>query len=162
MHNSLNILYTQRRTLYAGYAKLVYKLSKLATVFLAMPDAVRASFVLHQCLCFVITIFYIVFALFKHIIKESASCYPNDMKNDSIEKYKDEFIAIGIRIGYLRRLKGMTQEQLAEKAGISMGFLSQVEAPNMAVGISLATLFSIAGALGVKPSKLLEIDAVSM
>ena len=80
------------------------------------------------------------------------------MKNDNISRYKDEFIAVGLKIGYLRRQKAMTQEQLAEKAGISLGFLSQIEAPNMAVGISLATLFSLAEALEVPPSKLLEIE----
>lgn len=52
----------------------------------------------------------------------------------------------------------MTQEQLAEKAGISLGFLSQIEAPNLSVGISLATLFSIAEVLQVPASKLLEFD----
>ena len=80
------------------------------------------------------------------------------MKNDNISRYKDEFIAVGLKIGYLRRQKAMTQDQLAEKAGISVGFLSQIEAPNMAVGISLATLFSLAEALEVPPSKLLEIE----
>lgn len=80
------------------------------------------------------------------------------MKNENTTKYKDEFIAIGLKIGYFRRQRGMTQEQLAEKAGISMGFLSQVEAPNLAVGISLTTLFSIAEVLQVAPSKLLEFD----
>ena len=80
------------------------------------------------------------------------------MKNDNISRYKDEFIAVGLKIGCLRRQKAMTQDQLAEKAGISVGFLSQIEAPNMAVGISLATLFSLAEALEVPPSKLLEIE----
>lgn len=80
------------------------------------------------------------------------------MKNDGMDKHRDRYIALGVRIGYLRRLKGMTQEQLAERAGISMGFLSQIEAPNMVVGISLATLLSIADALELPPSKLLEFD----
>lgn len=80
------------------------------------------------------------------------------MKNENISRFRDEFIAVGLKIGYIRRQKGMTQEQLAEKAGISMGFLSQIEAPNLAVGISLATLFSLAYALGVPVSKLVEID----
>ena len=80
------------------------------------------------------------------------------MKNDNISKYKDEFIAVGLKIGYLRRQRAMTQDQLAERAGISVGFLSQIEAPNMAVGISLATLFSLAEALDVPPTKLLEIE----
>ena len=80
------------------------------------------------------------------------------MKNENTRKYNDEFIAIGLKIGYIRRQKGMTQEQLAEMAGISMGFLSQIEAPNMAVGMTLTTLLSIAEALQVPPAKLLEIE----
>ena len=80
------------------------------------------------------------------------------MKNDNTAKYRDEYIALGLKIGYLRRQRGMTQQQLSEKAEISMGFLSQIEAPNMAMGISLATLFAIADALQVPPSKLLEFD----
>ena len=82
------------------------------------------------------------------------------MKNDNVQKYKDDFIALGLKIGYIRRKRGMTQEQLAEKAGMSMGFLSQIEAPNMAVGISLTTLFSLADALGVSASSLLEKDKI--
>ena len=57
-----------------------------------------------------------------------------------------------------RTEQGLTADQLAEKAGISLGFLSQSEAPNLSVGISLATLFSIAEVLQVPPSKLLEFD----
>lgn len=82
------------------------------------------------------------------------------MKNDNVQKYKDDFIALGLKIGYIRRKRGITQEQLAEKAGMSMGFLSQIEAPNMAVGISLTTLFSLADALGVSASSLLEKDEI--
>lgn len=78
------------------------------------------------------------------------------MKNDNVSKYKDEFVAIGLKIGYLRRTRGLTQEQLAERAGISPGFLSQIEAPNISVGMSLATLFSIAEVLNVPPHKLLD------
>lgn len=80
------------------------------------------------------------------------------MKKENAYKYQDRLFALGVRIGYLRRLKGISQEQLAERAGISMGFLSQIEAPSMAVGISLETLFAIADALEMPPSKLLELD----
>ena len=34
------------------------------------------------------------------------------MKNDNISKYKDEFIAVGLKIGYLRRQKAMTKTNL--------------------------------------------------
>lgn len=77
------------------------------------------------------------------------------MKNDNVGKYRDEFVAIGLKIGYLRRQRALTQEQLADRAGISPGFLSQLEAPNMSVGMSLTTLFSIAEALEVPPNELL-------
>lgn len=79
-------------------------------------------------------------------------------KNENTSKYNDELIQIGLKIGYLRRQKGLTQEQLAEKANMSAGFLSQIEAPNMAMGLSLATVFAIAEALQVPPSKLLEFE----
>ena len=78
-------------------------------------------------------------------------------KND-LARFRDYYIAIGIRISYFRRLRGLSQEQLAERAGISPGFLSQVEAPDMAVGISLNTLFLIAEALDIPPYKLLQIE----
>lgn len=80
------------------------------------------------------------------------------MKISNIDKYRDQFISVGLRIGYLRKIKELSQEQLAERAGISIGFLSQVEAPNMATGISLATLFALADALEIPASKLLEIE----
>lgn len=80
------------------------------------------------------------------------------MKRSNANKYNDELISLGNRIAYFRRQAGMTQEQLAERAGISLGFLSQIEAPNMVMGVSLPTLFSIAEALGVPVYKLLMFD----
>lgn len=72
-------------------------------------------------------------------------------KRTQLPGFGDFYIALGIRISYFRKLRGLSQEQLAERAGISPGFLSQVEAPGMAVGISLSTLFLIAEALEIPP-----------
>ena len=80
------------------------------------------------------------------------------MKCSNSNKYNDELISVGNRIAYFRRQAGMTQQQLAERAGISPGFLSQVEAPNLAMGVSLTTLFSIAEALGTPAYKFLMFD----
>ena len=80
------------------------------------------------------------------------------MKVNHSNKYNDELISMGNRIAYFRRQAGMTQQQLAERAGISLGFLSQVEAPNMVMGVSLVTLFSIADALDVPAYKFLMFD----
>ena len=56
----------------------------------------------------------------------------------------------------LRTKKGLSQEQLAEKAGISRPHMGAIEAPNLCRPISLELLFNLADALGVEPYKLLE------
>ena len=77
---------------------------------------------------------------------------------DGANRFTDTYINIGIKIGYYRRIRGYTQAQLAEKADISPGYLSQVEAPGMAVAISLETLLSLAEALEIPPTKFLEFE----
>ena len=79
---------------------------------------------------------------------------------DFSSNFSDLYINLGIKIGYYRRLRNFTQEQLAEKAGISAKYLSQIEAPGMAVAISLKTLFLIATVLEIPPSKFLEFDDI--
>ena len=72
--------------------------------------------------------------------------------------YREKYRLLGLRIAYYRKRKGYTQEQLAEKIGMSWSFLSQLEANNGAVtkGMSLNTLFSIAEALEIPASELLD------
>ncbi len=76
------------------------------------------------------------------------------------EKYRERYRLLGLRIAYYRKKRGYTQEQFAELIGKSWSFISQVEANNGATvkGISLDTLFSMADALEVPPSKFLEYD----
>ena len=59
-------------------------------------------------------------------------------------------------IGYYRRKKGYSQEQLAEKLSISRQHLASVEAPGMNRGLSLELLFNIATVLEVEPYMLLK------
>ena len=56
----------------------------------------------------------------------------------------------------LRKINNLSQEQLAEKAGISRPHMGAIEAPNLCRPISLELLFNLADALGVEPYKLLE------
>ena len=72
-------------------------------------------------------------------------------------KNRDRFIELGLAISSLRRMQGLTQENLAEKAGISRSHLSSIEAPNIIRSFSLEVFFNIADALGVEPSELLNI-----
>jgi len=79
---------------------------------------------------------------------------------EDVNRFADDYIRIGIKISYYRKLRGYTQAQLAGKAAMSAGYLSQIEAPGMAVAISLERLLALAEALRVPPSKLLEFDDI--
>ena len=69
---------------------------------------------------------------------------------------RDKYIALGLNIAYYRKREGMTQDQLAERAGLSRSYLGEIEAPNMITTMSLEVLFNITEALRIQPSKLLE------
>ncbi len=71
-------------------------------------------------------------------------------------KYRDRFIQLGLTIGMIRRLRGMSQEKLAEMANISRTHLAYIEAPNMPYAFSMEVLFDIADALDVEPGDLLN------
>ena len=71
-------------------------------------------------------------------------------------KYEQDYIKFGLKVQYYRKLRGITQLQLAEKIDISRTHMSNIEAPNMPTAISMETLFAIAHALDVPASALLE------
>ena len=66
-----------------------------------------------------------------------------------------KYIELGYNIAYYRKHRRLTQEQLAEKAGISRQHLGAIEAPNLCRPISLDLLFNLASALEIEPYKLL-------
>lgn len=61
-----------------------------------------------------------------------------------VETFKKE---LGKRIRGLRKLKGLTQEKLGEKSGLSYKFIGELERGN--VNISLKSLLRISNALGI-------------
>lgn len=78
------------------------------------------------------------------------------MNNENVTKNRDRFIHLGIAIAALRKMRGMSQEQLAEKAGVSRSHISSIEAPGIARPFSLEVFFNIADALNISPSDLIE------
>ena len=78
------------------------------------------------------------------------------MKDEPTLKNRDRFIQLGIVIAAMRKLRGMSQEQLAERANISRSHLSAIEAPNMVRAFSLDIFFNIADALEIDPSDLIK------
>ena len=69
--------------------------------------------------------------------------------------YKEQYRQIGLKIAYYRKLRGLTQEELAEQVGVTPAFIGHLEAPNISKALSLDTLFDIATVLEVPPHKLL-------
>lgn len=69
----------------------------------------------------------------------------------------EELQRIGLRISYFRRVKGMTQADLAESVHINKNYLSHIEC-GVGKAISLPLLIRIAKALGIKLSVLVDLD----
>lgn len=72
--------------------------------------------------------------------------------------YAEQYRQIGLKIAYYRKLRGLTQETLAEQVGLTPAYIGHLEAPNIAKALSLDTLFDIAAALDVAPHKFLTFD----
>lgn len=61
---------------------------------------------------------------------------------------------VGDQIRKIRKLRGMTQELLAEQSGLSYSYISDVERGTR--NISLESLGKIISALGIQPAQLFE------
>ena len=72
--------------------------------------------------------------------------------------HKAKYRKLGLKISYYRKLKGFTQEQLAEMLDKNLAFIGAVEAPNIDRTISLDTLFDIADILEVPAHRFLNFD----
>jgi len=72
--------------------------------------------------------------------------------------YKNLLLAIGLKISYYRKLCGLSQEELAERVGVSAAFIGMLEAPNIYKAPSLKTINKIALALDIPVYKLFQAD----
>lgn len=73
------------------------------------------------------------------------------------EQRANQYRQPGLTIAYYRKLRGLTQLQLAEYTNLSRTHISNLEAPNMPTSISLESLFDIADILEVPIGKLFEL-----
>ena len=71
-------------------------------------------------------------------------------------KNRDRFIQLGIAISTLRKMRGLSQEKLAELAHISRSHISAIEAPGLVRPFSLDVFFNIADALEIDPADLIN------
>ena len=72
--------------------------------------------------------------------------------------YPEQYRQIGLKIAYYRKLRGLTQEELAEQVGLTPAYIGHLEAPNISKALSLDTLFDIAAVLDVAPQKFLTFE----
>ena len=72
------------------------------------------------------------------------------------KRHEDIYRKLKFNITYTRKMQGLSQLQLAEQIGISRTHMSNIEAPNGDVGLSLDVLLDIADALDVPIAKLFE------
>ena len=72
--------------------------------------------------------------------------------------YAENYRQIGLKIAYYRKLRGLTQEELAEQTGLTPAFIGHLEAPNIQKALSLDSLFDIASVLQIAPYKCLMFD----
>ena len=68
----------------------------------------------------------------------------------------NEFRLLGLTIAYYRKLRGLTQAELAEATDLSRTHISNIEAPNGKTSISLNKLFDIADVLEVPVKDLFD------
>lgn len=66
------------------------------------------------------------------------------------DKYAQKYRELGLKIAYYRKVKGLSQLELAEKIDVSRTHLSNIEAPNVPTSISLDLLFRIADVLEIE------------
>ena len=78
------------------------------------------------------------------------------MSKDTEFKNRDRYIQLGIAISTLRKMRGLSQEQLAERANVRRAHISSIEAPGIARPFSLEVFFNIADALEIDPADLIN------
>lgn len=72
-----------------------------------------------------------------------------------MNKYEEKYKMIGQNIAKYRKDKGLSQEELAIRVGVSYSYITQIEAPNVVKKMSLEVLFDIADSLEIDVKELL-------
>jgi len=72
------------------------------------------------------------------------------------QKHSDKYKIIGQTIKKYRKLKSLTQEQLADKTNISISYLTKIEAVNCDQPFSLEVLLDLAEGMNISIHQLLE------
>ena len=69
-------------------------------------------------------------------------------------KYKENYVNLGLNINYYRKKNGITQEKLAQLIGVEKNHIGNIERAK--IGASLDTIFSICKSLNISPKDLFD------
>lgn len=72
------------------------------------------------------------------------------------KEYHEMLIKIGLNVAYYRKLKNLSQIELAERADISRTTIGCIEAPDKYYGMALNTIHRIAKVLDIPVRKLFD------
>lgn len=72
--------------------------------------------------------------------------------------YKKQLMQLGANVARYRKLRGYTQQELADAVSMSRTHLSNLEAPNKASSVSLEKLFAISEALCIPCAALFDFS----
>jgi transcriptional regulator with XRE-family HTH domain len=72
------------------------------------------------------------------------------------KKHQEKYILIGKSISMARKSRGYSQQELAERIGVSKSYISKIEAPNCSKSFSLEVLLDIAEALELPVTTFLK------
>lgn len=78
------------------------------------------------------------------------------------DKRLNDMRLLGLTIAYYRRIRGLTQMELAEAVHISRTHISNIEAPGSKTSLSLNKLFDIAEALEVPVKNLFDFQNTAL
>jgi len=79
--------------------------------------------------------------------------------NSNIHNDNYYFDIIRYNIRKYREAANLTQQQLADKAGLTMNYIAKIESKKMQRGFTIVVLGRIADALGISPKLLFdEVD----
>ena len=81
-----------------------------------------------------------------------------EKNSENIDDCRNELKCIGLRIAYFRKLKNITQAELAEELSINKNYLSHIESGSANKAVSLPLLIRISKALDVDLSLLTDLS----
>ncbi|MGN0297855.1 MAG: helix-turn-helix domain-containing protein [Lachnospiraceae bacterium] len=76
------------------------------------------------------------------------------------EIYEDYYRQLGFNIAKYRKLRKMTQMQLAEAVDLSRTHISNIEAAHMTTRVSIEALFDIANVLEIPVKELFDFEEI--